>query len=306
MYSLCIPCVILAVGNRYGQVRLPMAYTGALSEIRAKDQRRIRLHPRFASRYLSTPRDIVVYLPPGYDSGAAPCPVLYLQDGQNLFDPHTAFGGQDWRADVTADDLILRGAIEPLIVVGIYNTGVRRVSEYTPTKDPRRRKGGKGDRYAKMMAQELKPFIDREYRTRRSAAHNGRRRLLAGRPGLARDRPAVSARLRPARHPLAIGMVGQSIYSGNGTRLQIRGRGRASGWIRARTKAMRPSQTIADLRTAARCPDRKGLARRRRSALHRSAGRRLTMSAPGRARFGEVLQYLFPREPREENSGEPA
>jgi len=137
-----------------------MAYTGALSEIRAKDQQRIRLHPRFASRYLSTPRDIVVYLPPGYDGGGAPCSVLYLQDGQNLFDPRTAFGGQDWRVDVTADDLILRGAIEPLIVVGIHNTGVRRISEYTPTKDPRRRKGGKGDRYARMMTQELKPFID--------------------------------------------------------------------------------------------------------------------------------------------------
>jgi predicted alpha/beta superfamily hydrolase len=96
-----------------------------------------------------------------------------MQDGQNLFDPQTAFGGQDWRIDVTADDLILRGAIEPLIVVGIYNTGVRRISEYTPTKDPRRRKGGKGDRYARMMTQELKPFIDREYRTRKSAAHTG-------------------------------------------------------------------------------------------------------------------------------------
>ena len=97
MYCLCIPWLILAVGNRYGQVRLTIAYTGALSEIRAKDQQRIRLHPRFASRYLSTPRDIVVYLPPGYDSSRARCSVLYLQDGQNLFDPRTAFGGQDWR-----------------------------------------------------------------------------------------------------------------------------------------------------------------------------------------------------------------
>src|SRR5260370_8140909 len=136
-----------------------MAYTGALSEIRAKDQRRIRLHPRFASRYLSTPRDIVVYLPPGYNSGTAACSVLYLQDGQNLFDPHTAYGGQDWRADVTADDLILRGAIEPLIVVGIYNTGVRRISEYTPTKDPRHRKGGTGDPSPTLMPQTPHPSI---------------------------------------------------------------------------------------------------------------------------------------------------
>ena len=74
----------------------------ALPERRAKDEGRIRLHSRFPSRYLSTPRDIVVYLPPGYDQGSKNYPVLYLQDGQNLFDPATAFLGQDWQADVTA------------------------------------------------------------------------------------------------------------------------------------------------------------------------------------------------------------
>ena len=96
--------------------------------------------------------------------------MLYLQDGQNLFDPATAFGGQDWRADVTADELTLRGAIRPVIMVGIYNTGVRRISEYTPTRDRRMRKGGKGDRYAAMIARELKPLIDKQYRTRRGPA----------------------------------------------------------------------------------------------------------------------------------------
>jgi enterochelin esterase-like enzyme len=74
-----------------------MAYTGALSANRANTEGRIRLHARFASRYLSTPRNLVVYLPPGYHESEVRCPVLYLQDGQNLFDPHTAFGGQDWR-----------------------------------------------------------------------------------------------------------------------------------------------------------------------------------------------------------------
>jgi len=108
-------------------------------------------------------------LPPGYNS-AARYPVFYLQDGQNLFDPATAFNGQDWQADITADELILSGAIEPILMVGVYNTGVRRVSEYTPTRDAGRRKGGKGDRYAQMLARELKPFIEREYRVRKSAA----------------------------------------------------------------------------------------------------------------------------------------
>ena len=140
---------------------------------RAKDEGRIHLLPRFVSRYLSTGRELAVYLPPGYDRSQARYPVLYLQDGQNLFDPATAFAGQDWRADVTADDLIRSGRIEPLIIVGLYNTGVRRVSEYTPTRDPQRRKGGKGDRYAMMLAREVKPFIDSTFRTRRPAAHTG-------------------------------------------------------------------------------------------------------------------------------------
>jgi predicted alpha/beta superfamily hydrolase len=116
---------------------------------------------------------VIVYLPPDYDRADARYPVLYLQDGQNLFDPATAFGGRDWRAANTIDELIGRGLIEPIIVVGIYNTGVRRISEYTPTRDRRLRKGGKGDRYAEMLVRELKPFIDHEYRTRKSAVHTG-------------------------------------------------------------------------------------------------------------------------------------
>ena len=116
---------------------------------------------------------MIVYLPPGYGTSDARHPVLYLQDGQNLFDPATAFGGQHWEADTTADAMIDKREIAPLIIVGVYNTGVRRVSEYTPTRDRKLRKGGKADRYAQMLARELKPFIDREYRTLKAAAHTG-------------------------------------------------------------------------------------------------------------------------------------
>jgi len=280
-----------------------MTYTSALSANRAKHERRIRLHPRFASRYLSTPRDIVVYVPPGYDSGAAPCPVLYLQDGQNLFDPHTAFGGQDWHADVTADDLILRGAIEPLIVVGIYNTGVRRVSEYTPTKDPRRRKGGKGDRYAKMMAQELKPFIDREYRTRRSAAHNGvggssLGALVSLETGLLY--PRVFGRLA---------ILSPSVWWDNRSILEMvrayKFESRARIWLDSGTdEGDAPHQSLADLKLLRDALKEKGW--REGVDLH-------CREVPGAghherawgARFGDVLQYLFAREPRDGNSGEP-
>jgi predicted alpha/beta superfamily hydrolase len=136
---------------------------------RAHHEGRIYLHARFPSRFLSTSRNLIVYVPPGYSRSEARYPVLYLQDGQNLFDPATAFGGQDWRADIIADELSEAGVIDPPIIVGIYNTGIRRISEYTPTRDRRTRKGGKADRYAQMMAREIKPFIDREYRTRKPA-----------------------------------------------------------------------------------------------------------------------------------------
>lgn len=140
---------------------------------RAKDDGRLRLHPKISSRYLSTPRDVLVYLPPGYQTSDARYPVLYLQDGQNLFDAATAFGGNEWRADMVADEEIRGGRVAPLILVGLYNTGVRRISEYTPTRDRRSRKGGKAERYAQMLAREVKPFIDHGYRTRKSAADTG-------------------------------------------------------------------------------------------------------------------------------------
>lgn len=137
---------------------------------RAHEEGRIRYHRRFPSNYLSTRRDVIVYVPPGYDASRDRYPVLYLQDGQNLFDPATSFGGQDWNVDFTADDMITRGEIEPLLIVGIYNAGPRRISEYTPTRDRKLRKGGKAGSYAEMLARDLKPFIDHEYRTRKPAA----------------------------------------------------------------------------------------------------------------------------------------
>jgi predicted alpha/beta superfamily hydrolase len=122
--------------------------------------------PSVVSRFLPAPRDVLVYLPPGYDAGSRRYPVLYMQDGQNLFDPATAYvKGKDWRLGETVDALIAAGAIEPLIVVGIHNTGIERVDEYTPTRDPRRKTGGQADLYVKLLAEELKPFVDSRYRT---------------------------------------------------------------------------------------------------------------------------------------------
>lgn len=144
---------------------------GLTTHRRARDEGRLHLYPKFPSRFLSTPRSLIVYLPPGYAESHKRHPVLYLQDGQNLFDPATAFAGQDWGADITADRMIERGEIEPPIIAGIYNTGARRMSEYAPTRDKRHKKGGKADRYAEMLAREIKPFIDSKYRTRKAAKH---------------------------------------------------------------------------------------------------------------------------------------
>ncbi len=124
------------------------------------------LHQGFRSRPRPDDRDIVVYLPPGYeDSPQSRYPVFYLHDGQNLFDPATAFLGQEWHADETADELIEAGEIEPIIMVGIYNTGPNRIDEYTPTRGASGQYGGRAPLYSAMIIDELKPFIDAEYRT---------------------------------------------------------------------------------------------------------------------------------------------
>jgi predicted alpha/beta superfamily hydrolase len=124
----------------------------------------LRKHERFASRFLRNQRDLIVYTPPGYgDQPRRRFPVLYLHDGQNLFDGTTSFiPGQDWHAGQTADESINAGTVEPLIIVGIYNTKAR-VREYTPTAAPKLGGGG-AERYAKFLIEEVKPFVEREYR----------------------------------------------------------------------------------------------------------------------------------------------
>ena len=110
---------------------------------------------------------MLVYLPPGYDDSERRYPVLYMQDGQNLFDPATAYvNGKDWRLGETLEALAETGAIEPLVVVAISNAGVERVNEYAPTFDAARKLGGRADRYLRLLTDELKPYVDSRYRTR--------------------------------------------------------------------------------------------------------------------------------------------
>ena len=131
----------------------------------------VRTHERFHSRFLLHDRTLVVYLPPGYDPTTRQrYPVLYLHDGQNVFDRATSFA-EEWQVDESAQALISAGELEPILIVGVYNTGESRVDEYTPTIQPHTGRGGHANDYGRMMVEELKPFIDRRYKTNPAAEH---------------------------------------------------------------------------------------------------------------------------------------
>src|SRR5713101_4386415 len=142
---------------------------------------KIRTHPQFESRILRNRRDLLVYLPRSYRRfSRRRYPVLYLQDGQNIFDAATAFGGVEWGMDETAQRLIRKNLIEPLIIVAIANTGEDRIHEYAPTPgvidaSAKRKKRSKGwaRRYGRFLIEELKPYIDKQYRTKPEAEYTG-------------------------------------------------------------------------------------------------------------------------------------
>jgi predicted alpha/beta superfamily hydrolase len=131
-------------------------------------------HEQFPSRFLRNQRDLIVYLPPGYQEQAQRrFPVLFLHDGQNLFDGATSFiPGMDWHVGQTADYCIQAGLVEPLIIVGIYNAGRQRLGEYTPTRMPKLG-GGRANRYAKFLLEEVRPFLLGNYRVLSGAENTG-------------------------------------------------------------------------------------------------------------------------------------
>jgi predicted alpha/beta superfamily hydrolase len=117
------------------------------------------------------PRDLIVYLPPGYDTATSTrYPVLYMHDGQNLTDACTSFAGE-WHVDETAEQLINAGQAAPLIIVGVYNTS-DRIADYTEAPDPVDG-GGNADAYGRFLVEIVKPLIDSTYRTITDASSTG-------------------------------------------------------------------------------------------------------------------------------------
>lgn len=111
-------------------------------------------------------RLVRVWLPAGYQDSTQSYPVLYLLDGQNVFDRATSAIGDEWGVDETLTQLIESQAIQPIIVVAIDNSS-KRVDEYTWIADGEssRKRGGNAEPFAKWIAGDLKPQMDREYRT---------------------------------------------------------------------------------------------------------------------------------------------
>jgi predicted alpha/beta superfamily hydrolase len=130
----------------------------------------IRIVEQFASPQLGNSRKLRIYLPPGYDAHPEQrYPVLYMHDGQNLFDATAASYGVAWDIGTTMDKLIASGAIAPAIVVGIDNTK-DRVAEYTPCCDANNG-GGKIDAYMAFIVDTVKPWADANLRTLKDREH---------------------------------------------------------------------------------------------------------------------------------------
>lgn len=121
----------------------------------------LKVRERVWSPQLKNRRDIYVHVPPSYEQGRQRYPVLYMHDGQNLFDESASYAGE-WRVDETMERLSDMG-IEA-IIVGIPNMEKARLQEYSPFYD-RRFGAGQGDRYLSFLTDTVKPLIDRDFRT---------------------------------------------------------------------------------------------------------------------------------------------
>jgi len=133
----------------------------------------VKYYPDFRSEHLVHSRQISVYLPPQYDwNPERRYSVLYMHDGQNLFDAATAFAGNPWECDDVADRVIRAGECEPFLIVGVGNTP-DRLSEYGHRSNPEEQGPDLAQRYGRFLVEELKPFIDHTFRTRREPQATG-------------------------------------------------------------------------------------------------------------------------------------
>ncbi len=130
----------------------------------------IRISENFQIPQLGRTRRIWLYLPPDYAESQKSYPVLYMHDGQNVFDSFTSFAGE-WNVDESLNELAAQGYEVP-IVVAIDNGGVHRMDEYSPWHNADYG-GGEGQQYVDFLVNTLKPYIDSAYRTKRDRENTG-------------------------------------------------------------------------------------------------------------------------------------
>ncbi len=191
-----------------GQYRLPAGATVDIYPFFGPARGKVEIAPEIASPQLNNSRHLRIYYPPSYgENPAKRYPVLYMHDGQNLFDPKTAAFGVAWEMAATIDQLIESGKMEEIIVVGIDNTAAR-LEEYTPCCDPKHG-GGKLPAYEAFVADTVKPLIDARLRTLPGREHTAVMGSSLG--GLA---SVDIARHRPAQFSMAAGLSSSFWWAG--------------------------------------------------------------------------------------------
>lgn len=175
---LILCALILPFATVIGEHQIFSAQRGEVPECSVVG--RLDIRP-FDSAIFHNKRMLRVWLPPGYDSAehrTERYPVLYLNDGQDLFDACTSiFNREEWRADETATELIGSGKVRPLIIIGIDNAGkADRPKEYLPFPDDTLTPAVpvvRGEDYPVFLLDEVMPFINHEYRTKPDPADTG-------------------------------------------------------------------------------------------------------------------------------------
>jgi predicted alpha/beta superfamily hydrolase len=243
----------------------------------------------FPALELGGTRRLWLYLPPGYHASDQRYPVLYMQDGQNLFDVATSFAGE-WEVDESLDTLVREGRLPGLIVVGVDNAGDARLDEYSPWRDRQLGKGGRGDAYLQFLIHSLKPHVDRTWRTVPDAAHTG----IAG-----SSMGGLISLYAGLRHPEVFGRVGAfSPTFGFASRMPLR-------FVHA-ARAQAPQRVYLDMgaeETGHPAHDRELVELTRAAAASLVDGGfelRVVVDAHGRhhesswaARFPEAVTWLF-------------
>jgi predicted alpha/beta superfamily hydrolase len=247
------------------------------------------------SRHLETTRRITVLRPRRrHGEKADTFPVLYLNDGQNLFDDGRAFGGVSWNVQEAVNTLVRRHAIPSMIVVGIDHGDARRGREYLPVEDDRNpdARNPLGRKYAAFLTSEVMPFVEQHYPAARGAANTGVGGSSYG---------AVAALYTSLIHPGVFGRLlleSPSLYVGNA--FLLRKARSATRWpsriylgvgTRETSRADWNEETVANVRTLEAILRARGFGPRRLKVVVEEGATHSERAWAGR--LGEALGFLF-------------